>query len=154
MTIRHASATVAVLAKHDPVFTIKRNAMKRVLLVDDDSIFNFINSKTLQRMDPASDIHTAANGAEALKLFDDYYPGAKSLPDVILLDLNMPVMDGFGFLEGFRRLRIAGKEHVKIFIVSSSDDPGDRQRAKALGADYYLTKPLQEQSLRLALEMG
>jgi CheY-like chemotaxis protein len=128
--------------------------MKRVLVVDDDSVFNFLSSKTLQRMGLASDIHTATNGAEALKSFNDYYQGEKSLPDVILLDLNMPVMDGFGFLEAFRLLRIPGKEHVKIFIVSSSDDPGDRQRAKALGADYYLTKPLQEQSLRLALEMG
>ncbi|MCD9017010.1 response regulator [Parachryseolinea silvisoli] len=128
--------------------------MKRVLLVDDDSIFNFLSSKTLQRMGLASDIHMAVNGAEALQLFNDYYQGAKALPDVILLDLNMPIMNGFGFLEAFRRLRIPGKEHVKIFIVSSSDNPGDRQRAKELGADYYLTKPLQEQSLRLALEMG
>lgn len=128
--------------------------MKRVLLVDDDSIFNFISSKTLQYMGLASDIHVAVNGAEALKLFNDNYQEAKALPDVILLDLNMPVMDGFGFLEAFRRLHIPGKEHVKIFIVSSSDDPEDRQRAKALGADDYLTKPLHEQSLRQALEMA
>jgi CheY-like chemotaxis protein len=128
--------------------------MKRVLLVDDDSVFNFLSTKTLQHMGLASDIHTANNGQEAITLLNDYYDGTRALPDVILLDLNMPVMDGFGFLKAFRQLRIPGKEHVKIFIVSSSDDPGDRQKAKDLGADYYLTKPLQEQSLRLALEMA
>src|SRR6185369_17385567 len=127
--------------------------MKNVLLVDDDSICNFLNAKTLQSMGFVNDIHTALNGNQAIDLFNDYFGGTKPLPDIILLDLNMPVMDGFGFLEAFRRLDLRGKDRVKVVIVTSSNSPDDIKRAKDLGANLYLTKPLEEVSLRKALMM-
>jgi CheY-like chemotaxis protein len=128
--------------------------MKNVLLVDDDSIFNFLNAKTLHGMGFVSDIHTALNGKQAIDLFNDYYGGSKPLPDIILLDLNMPIMDGFGFLEAFRRLDLPDKNQVKIIIVTSSDNKDDIKRAKDLGASQYLTKPLEEHSFRKALEIS
>ena len=126
--------------------------MKNVLLVDDDNICNFLSSKTLQRMGFVNDIHTALNGKEALKLFNDYYQGARSLPDIILLDLSTPVMDGFEFLEAFRRLKIPDKENVKIIIVTSSNDPKDVAKAQSLGIKQYLAKPLKEAALLAALQ--
>ena len=60
--------------------------MKNILLVDDDNIFNFLNTKLLQASGIASEIHTAVNGQEALDLLNNYYTGFSSLPDVILLD--------------------------------------------------------------------
>ena len=128
--------------------------MKNVLLVDDDSIFNFLNKEILLRMGLVKDIHTALNGKQAIDLFNDYYGGSKPLPDVILLDLNMPIMDGFGFLEAFRKLDLPDKNQVKIVIVTSSDSQDDIRRAKDLGVSQYLTKPLEEDSLRKALELG
>ena len=128
--------------------------MKNVLLIDDDSVFNFLNTKTLERMGIVNDIHTALNGKEALNLFNDYYQGSRQLPDIILLDLNMPIMDGFEFLEAFRKLRLSGIADVKIIIVTSSQNPKDMARAKSLGIDHYLPKPLKEEALLTALNLS
>ena len=128
--------------------------MKNVLLVDDDDIFNFLNAKTLQSLGFVNDIHTALNGKQAIDLFNDYFGGSKPLPDIILLDLNMPIMDGFSFLEAFRRLDLPGKDQVRVVIVTSSDSPNDIKRAKDLGVNQYLTKPLEAESLRKALMMN
>jgi len=126
--------------------------MKNVLLVDDDKIFNFLSTKILERMSVAEDIHVALNGEEALTLLNNYYQGSMMLPDVILLDLNMPIMDGFGFLQAFRQLSLPKMERIKIVIVSSSEDPQDIARARELGVTYYLSKPLTEEKLRSVLE--
>lgn len=125
--------------------------MKNVLVVDDDEIFNFLSKKTLQKMGVAKEIHTALNGRDALDLFNNYFQGTLTAPDVILLDLNMPVLDGFGFLEAFKKLRIPNKENIKIIVVSSSQDPNDIRRSKELGAAEYISKPLTESTLRQAL---
>jgi CheY-like chemotaxis protein len=126
--------------------------MKNILLVDDDNIFNFLNTKLLQASGIASEIHTAVNGQEALDLLNNYYTGFSSLPDVILLDLNMPVMDGFSFLEAFQKLKLPKKEQVSIIIVTSSEDPKDMARAKQMGITKYLTKPVSRETLLRALD--
>lgn len=118
-----------------------------MLLVDDDQICNFINRKTLEGIDAINDIHTALNGQQALDLINDYYTGTRSLPEVIFLDLNMPLMDGFQFLEVFRQLSLPGIESVKIIVVTSSDNPQDIQRARSLGIEHYLTKPVSNVDL-------
>lgn len=126
--------------------------MKNILLVDDDSIFNFLNSKMLEKTGLVNEVHTALNGKQAIDLLNSYYMKASSLPDVILLDLNMPVMDGFEFLEAFKRINTPHKEKVNIVIVTSSQDPNDLARAKKMGITQYLTKPVSEKTLRAALE--
>jgi len=126
--------------------------MKNILLVDDDSVCNFLTTKTLERMGLADDIHTALNGRQAIDLFNGYYKDSMSLPDIVLLDLNMPILDGFGFLEEFKRLDLANHDRVQIIVVSSSENPEDIMRAKNLGASRYIAKPLLEETLRKALE--
>lgn len=126
--------------------------MQSVLLVDDDSTSNFLNRKALERMGFVGDIHSALNGEQALNLFNDYYQGSRGLPHVILLDLNMPIMDGFGFLEAFNKLSLPNMDDVKIIIVSSSANPDDIKRAKDLGVSRYISKPLKTESLREVLE--
>jgi CheY-like chemotaxis protein len=125
--------------------------MKSILLVDDDHICNFLMGKTLERMGVAREIHTASNGQEAITLLNEYYQGSQALPDVILLDLNMPIMDGFGFLEAFKKLHQIDKDNVKIIIVTSSQDPQDISKAKLMGIDHYLSKPVLEENLRALL---
>lgn len=123
----------------------------KALLIDDDSVCNFLNKKTLERTGFVNDIQTVLNGKEAIDLFKSYYQESRQLPDLVLLDLNMPIMDGFGFLEAFKALPSPDKENVKIIVVTSSQDPKDISRAKELGIKQYLTKPLMEETLRVAL---
>jgi CheY-like chemotaxis protein len=122
-----------------------------VLLVDDDRIFNLLSKKTLERMSLVDEIHTALNGKEAIDLINDYFQGTRTLPDIILLDLNMPILDGFGFIEAFQKLSANVKQNVKIIIVTSSEDPRDMERARAFGIKEFLTKPVSEQQLWAAL---
>lgn len=127
--------------------------MKNVLLVDDDSTFQFLGKSLLSRMGVSQErVQIASNGQQAIDLFDAYLAGTKDLPDVILLDLNMPVMDGFEFLKAFARLDHPGKEKIKVVIVSSSNNSEDVRRAKELGASAYITKPLQVDSLKAYFE--
>jgi CheY-like chemotaxis protein len=126
--------------------------MKKVLLVDDDQVCNLISKKTLQRMGIVNEVHTALNGEEAINLLNDYFQGALSLPDVILLDLNMPIMDGFTFIEAFKKLNIPNKDSMRIVIVSSSQNPNDVRKAKEMGISVFLTKPVTETNLRSAFE--
>jgi CheY-like chemotaxis protein len=124
--------------------------MKNFLLVDDDNVFNFISKATLEQMHIVKDIRTALNGKEALGLFASYYQGL--LPDIILLDINMPIMNGFEFLEAFNQLTLRGKEKIKIIVVTSSQDPEDIRKAKGLGAMECISKPLRTETLLAALQ--
>jgi len=128
--------------------------MKNVLLVDDDKIFNFINTQMLKQTGMASEIHTALNGKQAIDYLNESYRETSSVPDVILLDLNMPIMNGFDFLEAFKIMSLPEieKEHVNIIVVTSSDNQQDIDKARDMGANHYLTKPLSAESLKHALE--
>lgn len=121
---------------------------QNVWLVDDDEVSNFLSQKTLERMGVAKQIHIALNGKEALDLFNKYHTGSLPLPDLILLDLKMPVMDGFQFIELFNKLDIPDKEKVKIIIVTTSVDPNDVMRAKELGIEHFLSKPITEKDIK------
>jgi len=128
--------------------------MKNVLLVDDDKIFNFINTQMLKQTGIATEIHTALNGKQAIDYLTDSYRETSSVPDVILLDLNMPIMDGFDFLKAFKIMSLPDKEkeHVNIIVITSSENQQDIERARDMGVNHYLTKPLSAESLKHALE--
>jgi CheY-like chemotaxis protein len=114
--------------------------MKRVLLVDDDPTCNLICTKFLENLGVSVQSTIALNGKQALDLLIDYR--RHPLPDIILLDLNMPVMGGFEFLSAFKQLRIPGQAKVQIVILSSSDDPVDIRKAGEMGIHHYITKPI------------
>jgi CheY-like chemotaxis protein len=118
--------------------------MKRVLLVDDDPTCNFLCTKFLDTLGTI-ETSVALNGQQALDFLMDQK--RHSLPDIILLDLNMPVMDGFEFLHAFRQLRIPGQSKVEIVILSSSDDPVDIRKAGEMGINHYITKPVSADKL-------
>ena len=116
----------------------------RILLVDDDEAFNFLNrivftdTKAAYRMDEVSD------GKAAL----DYLEECNECPDVILLDINMPVMDGFEFLEHFEKFNKCNGGS-KIFMLTSSHR--DEDRVKSLENNFvkgYFDKPLTAQHVQ------
>jgi CheY-like chemotaxis protein len=130
------------------------SVMKRILLVDDDIIFHMLNTKALNRIGFSnSNIQTAMNGKQALEIFNvPENPG--QFPDIILLDLNMPIMNGFEFMEAFQKLDLEKKQSVKIVVVTSSGNPNDIKRALNLGASEFLIKPLKDTELQTILEFA
>lgn len=126
-------------------------SVKKVLLVDDDPIFNFLHTRMLSLGGLAKEVHTALNGHQALDLLNGYFSRTSTLPDAILLDLTMPELDGFGFLEALKKLRVPGIENVNIVVITSSINPKDVERVRSLGVTNYLIKPITLEKLKDAL---
>ena len=106
----------------------------RILLIDDDDDDQFIFLAALEDVAPASHCHISNNALEA---FQYLHAGAKT-PDMLFLDLNMPLMNGFEFLLTLKsEPRFSA---VQVIIYSTSDNPDDQYRAKELGALQFITK--------------
>ncbi len=112
-----------------------------IAVVDDDSVYQFTASRTLQATHLANQILQFPNGKEALAFLRN--GDGRQLPDIIFLDINMPITDGWAFLEEFHELKAKLNKEIKIYMVSSSIDPRDRNRAKTYPevADY-MEKPI------------
>lgn len=108
--------------------------LNRVLLIDDDTATNFITKMIIKKAGITDQIDTALNGKQALAFLTNSGEYAKDeqtypLPQLILLDINMPIMDGWEFAEAFAKLEEYHKENTTIIMLSSSLNPDDRERA-------------------------
>jgi CheY-like chemotaxis protein len=121
---------------------------KNIILVDDDKIFNFLNEKTIASLGLANEIHFALNGKQALELLEKYRDGEIARPDIIFLDLNMPVMNGYQFIEAFTNMELPEKHKITIVVLSSSADPNDITRTQRMGIRYYFNKPLSRDEIK------
>ncbi|SHG21593.1 response regulator [Pedobacter caeni] len=117
--------------------------MKRFYLIDDDSIFVFLTRKTLQVANLNTDLTVFEDGEKALFDLSTNANQPGLLPDIIFLDLNMPVLDGWGFLEKFLLLEPSISKKIDIYIVSSSISPSELERSQGIPVvTDFLTKPL------------
>lgn len=121
---------------------------KNIMLVDDDKIFNFLSEKTITSLGLANEIHFASNGEQALKILQLYRDGEVQKPDIIFLDIDMPVMNGYEFIEAFANMDLPDKHLITIVVLTSSIDPHDLERAKELGVKYYFNKPLSREEIK------
>ena len=122
------------------------------MLVDDDETTNMVNQMLLEDLDITREILVARNGKEALGLIKQHYQENGCYPDLILLDINMPVMNGFEFLSAFEQLEINEKSSIVIVMLTTSMNPADVTRAQSAPIKSFLNKPLTEQRLREVLE--
>jgi two-component system chemotaxis response regulator CheY len=121
-----------------------------VFVVDDDKIFHFIIKKLLLNNNINVSPKFFENGLLALNGIKDKLDRGEALPDLILLDINMPVLDGWQFLEEYIKLKDRLKKEIPIYIISSSDNTVDTDRAKDFKSeisDYYL-KPVTVEAIR------
>lgn len=117
----------------------------KVLIVDDDAVSNYISAHMLRLMNVTEQVSVAKNGYEALKLVKE------ASFDLVLLDMKMPLMDGFEFMEALQKLqKSSGITAPDVIILTTSEDPMDKARAMQYPIKGYLVKPLtQEQVNRL-----
>ena len=126
---------------------------KGIMLIDDDAVTNMINTKII-KMNSSFDVHEYANAElalEQLKQWCQSYP--EKLPFIIFLDINMPIMDGWEFLEKFQELPNIAHEKSKIFVLTSSIDVEDIEKAKAYRVvGDFVSKPLTSEKLKTLIE--
>lgn len=122
-----------------------------LLIIDDNAICTFINTRVAQTSGLFSEILSVSNGKDALDFLDSVSRGKGVCPDVILVDLNMPLINGFDFITAFRQLPLVNKEKIGIVILTSSDDTKDIDQARALGVHHYLLKPLTVNELQATI---
>jgi CheY-like chemotaxis protein len=112
--------------------------MKKILLIEDDYLDVENVTRVLKKLKVPHELQVLHNGADALRMLTD---DKTSLPDIILLDINMPKMNGIEFLSivrSYARLR-----NISIFILSTSADDYDRNATENLGISGYIIKPLK-----------
>jgi CheY-like chemotaxis protein len=120
--------------------------VKNLALVDDDSVFAFITSKIIKQTNMVQNLQLFENGMDALNFLKQNPGNTDVLPDIILLDLSMPIMDGWQFLDEYVKLDI--KKPITIYICSSSISPVDLTKAKSINAvSEYIIKPINKEKI-------
>ncbi|RNI27377.1 response regulator [Rufibacter immobilis] len=123
--------------------------MGEVLIIDDDEASIFLTKRILKGLGLAEQVHYAGNGKKGLELIGK--EADQLIPDLILLDINMPVMDGFGFLQELGKLGFYDMSGTRIVMLSSTEDPREIERAKSHGVTAFIPKPLTREKLLAVL---
>ena len=123
-----------------------------VMLIDDNEIDNLINQKMIEATNLSEHIYVHSGAKSAIEFLKNVEKltdlSDQILPDVIFLDIDMPLMDGFQFLDLFDKLNDNTKQHCKIVMLTSSINPQDIDKSKTYSfVKKYINKPLTQQSL-------
>jgi CheY-like chemotaxis protein len=122
--------------------------LSSVLLVDDDPTTNYLHRLLLTRMNVTTTLLEALNGEQALVLLHDHcYRITPDCPALILLDLKMPVMNGFEFMAAYQAEDFPQKESIIIVMLTTSQHPQDVERAQQLRVAAFLNKPLTSEKV-------
>jgi CheY-like chemotaxis protein len=120
----------------------------RIYLIDDDPVFVFLTKKKISQTEVNTEVEEFGNGEIAINFIKEIISSEGDLPDLIFLDLNMPVLDGWGFLEQFEKLCPAAKKSATLYVVSSSISPHDLEKAKTFeSVKDFIIKPLEKEKL-------
>jgi len=121
--------------------------INEVCLIEDDKVQVFLIQKLLEKNENVLSVHSFINGKLAYDEMEARSHKGEPFPDIIFLDINMPIWDGWDFYKAFSKL--PGHEVVKTFILTSSLNEEDYKTAQSLGLkDTYLQKPLSYQKLK------
>lgn len=124
-----------------------------VMLVDDNEIDNFINQKMIEATDFSEKIFTYTSGKSALEFLKNLEKNKELIdilvPDYIFLDINMPVMDGFEFLEAYEQLPVELQASIIVVMLTSSLHKKDMKRAQAnKSLKGFIHKPLSKEEMK------
>jgi CheY-like chemotaxis protein len=129
-------------------------AISCALLVDDDETTNYLNQTLLERLNVTDTVLVAGNGQEALDLLQTHCAQAASptCPALILLDMKMPIMNGFEFLQAYTQRPPTENPAVVIIMLTTSLNPRDVARMQDMPIHGYLTKPLTRDKITQVLQ--
>ena len=122
-----------------------------ILLVDDDDTTNYVNQRTLQRTNVTKEVKIFTNGEQAIAYLKDAAcaPGKEKCPDLIFLDIKMPIMDGFEFLDAYKTLGLSESAPTKIMMLTSSASFYDLKRLETYSeVKRHFSKPLADQDIK------
>ncbi|WP_161890669.1 response regulator [Pontibacter russatus] len=128
--------------------------MKRlanILLIDDDPVANFVNKKLMEKMAVVDKVLMANNGKVAIQLLEEQSDTGLRL-DFILLDINMPVMNGIEFMKAYHELELKQKDSITVIILTTSNHPRDLESFAQLPVAGFLNKPLTIPNITALLE--
>src|SRR5690606_13440664 len=114
-----------------------------ILIIDDDEINNFIAAKLIDKIPPKAKVSTRLNGQDGIDLMKSYINNEDGMPDIIFLDINMPIMNGWEFLEEFDTIKDQFSKKVVINILSSSVYNDDISKSQTFSTvNKFISKPL------------
>jgi len=123
------------------------------MLVDDNPDDNFVHERVIKKNMTQTSIITKTSALEALEYLKGRASHNESHPDLIFLDINMPGMNGWEFLEEYKKLDKELQSRVIVVMLTTSDDPDDKRKAHLLGVPFdFQTKPLTKEMLESVLE--
>ncbi len=124
------------------------SAIGTVMLVDDNDTDNFISKRIIEITQFADQVIVKNSGKSALEYLEENKDNPQAIPDIIFLDINMPIVDGFVFLYEYEKFDNSIKDKCRVIILSSSDNKRDID--KIVNNDFvikFITKPLTEKTL-------
>ncbi|MDQ3395670.1 MAG: response regulator [Bacteroidota bacterium] len=127
-----------------PQKSVDNDKIKCILLVDDDPIANYLHLKLINNLNMAERIDIVTNGEEALKYIKEVCQ-----PELLFLDINMPVLNGIEFLKKYNNLQPVPE--IRIVVLTASEHQVDILSTSEMGIQYYLNKPLTEDKLKVVL---
>lgn len=123
---------------------------KEIWIIDDDLLYQLLTTKIIEKSKLFFSISSFNNGKKGIEALLNRLENKEPLPDIILLDINMPVMDGWDFIEEMGMLESLKNKQITIYIASSSIAIEDKNKSKTYSAILgYLSKPITINDLEL-----
>lgn len=125
------------------------NKFNEVFVVDDDKVYHYILKKLLKKNNVNITSHFFENGHDAMEVLKSNSEKGGAMPDLILLDINMPIMDGWQFLEEFQKIKDTLLKDTTIYMISSSNSYVDLEKVKEFPEDVmdYFMKPVSYEDI-------